>query len=168
MELLSKLGIDWSLLLAQIANFAILIGILTFFVYKPLLRLLDERRERIRTSMEEVDRIERQAKEMEKRREEELVKIDREVGSVLERAREQAEEMKRDILASAQKEAQELLAKGRQQLSLERARVFAEVQDTLSTAIVRMTEKILEREFSDADQKRLLESLEKHIPNLVR
>ncbi|PIR50188.1 F0F1 ATP synthase subunit B, partial [Candidatus Peregrinibacteria bacterium CG10_big_fil_rev_8_21_14_0_10_54_7] len=68
MELLTKLGINWQLLLAQIVNFAIVVGVLSFFLYKPLLNLIDTRRERIRKAMEDAQRIENQAKEMEELR----------------------------------------------------------------------------------------------------
>ena len=76
MELLSKLGIDWKLLLAQVVNFGILLGVLTVFVYRPLLDLLDARRERIAKAMEDAGRIEGQKKEMEQIRITELQKID--------------------------------------------------------------------------------------------
>ena len=54
MELLTKLGINWQLLLAQIVNFLIVLGVLGIFVYKPILNLLDARSERIRKSMDDV------------------------------------------------------------------------------------------------------------------
>ena len=53
MELLTKLGVDWKLLIAQIVNFTILVSVLTYFVYRPLLDLLDARRERIRKAVED-------------------------------------------------------------------------------------------------------------------
>ena len=168
MELLSKLGIDWKLLLAQVVNFGILLGVLTAFVYRPLLDLLDARRERIAKAMEDAGRIEGQKKEMEQIRIKELQKIDQEAGAFLERAKEQAEKMKADILQVASKEAEGLLAKGKQQLEGERARVMGEVQMILTKVILEMTEKILEREFSPDDEKRLMHSLAKDLPTLLR
>lgn len=44
MEILSSLGVEWKLLLAQIINFGILVFVLYRLVYKPLLKVLDERR----------------------------------------------------------------------------------------------------------------------------
>lgn len=168
MELLSKLGIDWKLLLAQVVNFGILLGVLTAFVYRPLLDLLDARRERIAKAMEDAGRIEGQKKEMEQIRIKELQKIDQEAGAFLERAKEQAEKMKADILQVASKEAEGLLAKGKQQLEGERARVMGEVQMILTKVILEMTEKILEREFSPDDEKRLMNTLAKDLPALLR
>lgn len=168
MELLAKLGIDWQLLIAQLINFGILLAGLTFLVYRPVLRVIDERRERVRKSMEDAKRIENQKKELDEFRVEQMRKIDQEVGLFLETAKTQAEAAKKEILASAEKEAVHLLAKAKQQISEERARMMHEVQDTLLSAIISMTEKILEREFSDADQKRLLASVEKNLHSLIR
>lgn len=168
MELLAKLGIDWKLLIAQIVNFAILAGVLTYFVYKPLLNLIDARRDRIAKAMEEAKRIERQAQEMEEVRAQQLKKIDREMGAILERGKQQAERMRDEILAGAKREADQILAKGQRQLADERSRVFAEAQASLTGIILRLTEKILEREFSPKDQERLLSALEKDIPNALR
>ena len=168
MELLSKLGIDWKLLLAQVVNFGMLLGVLAAFVYRPLLDLLDARRERIAKAMEDAGRIEGQKKELEPIRITELQKIDQEAGAFLERAKEQAEKIKADILQVASKEAEGLLAKGKQQLEGERARVMGEVQMILTKVILEMTEKILEREFSPDDEKRLMHSLAKDLPSLLR
>lgn len=168
MELLSKLGIDWKLLIAQIVNFAILVGMLTYFVYKPLLNLLDERRAKIAKAMEDAKKIEDQKKDMEVFRTEQLKKIDQEIGDFLERAKKQAEAEKVEIVTAAQKEAQQLLAKAKQSIEEERSRVLQEVQGSLTKIILKLTEKLLEREFSPTDQKRILTSLEKEIPTLAR
>ena len=164
MELLAKLGADWKLLIAQIVNFTILVSVLGYFVYRPLLSLLDARRERIRVAMENAKKIEEQNRQMEELRIEQLKKVDQEVGAMLERAKHQAETIRDEILVYAKHTANEILAKGRRQLEDERKQVFHEVQGTLGQMIVRMTEKILEREFSEPDHERLLRSLEKDIP----
>lgn len=168
MELLLKLGIDWKLLIAQIVNFTILVSVLTFFVYRPLLDLLDARRERIRKSIEDAKRVEEQTRELENFRTEQLKKIDQEVGALLERGKRQGETVRDEILAATKREADAILAKGQRQLEEERTRAFHDVQASLAAMIVRMTEKILAREFSPKDQERLLASLEKDIPALRR
>lgn len=168
MELLAKLGIDWRLLVAQAVNFGILLGVLTFFAYRPLLTLIDARRARIAKALEDARRIEQQTKEMEAVRQRQLRAIDQEIGAMLERAKGEAQRLHDDILAAAKREADALFLKGKRQLEEERARVFHDVQDALVRMIVQMTEKILEREFSPADQMRLLQGLEKQIPSLLR
>lgn len=168
MELLAKLGIDWRLLVAQAVNFALLLGVLTFFVYKPLLSLIDARRARIAKSLEDAEKIEHQKKELDAYRAEQMRKIDEETGKALEHARGQAEALKQEIISVAQHEAEQLLVRGRSQLSQERATVFRDVQGSLTRIILTLTEKMLRREFSPADQEKLLASLEKDLPALLR
>src|SRR3989344_2238981 len=46
-ELFAAFGIDWKLLIVQAINFALLLTLLTYLLYKPILRLIDERREKV-------------------------------------------------------------------------------------------------------------------------
>lgn len=163
MELLDKLGINGGLLLAQIVNFGIVLGALTFLVYRPLLNLLDKRSERIRKSLEDAKKIEEQKKEMEVWRQEQMQKIDAEMGRLLEKARMEAETARQQILASAQEEAAKILKRGEEKLAEERARVFGEVQGKVAEAIVRVTEKILGREWKPADQKERITDLSREL-----
>ena len=50
-QLLSQLGIDWKLFLSQAVNFFILLLVLTFFVYKPLIKIVKERNKRIKEGL---------------------------------------------------------------------------------------------------------------------
>ncbi len=168
MELLEKLGISWSLLLAQVVNFGILLALLTFFVYRPLLALLDSRRERIARAMEEAKKIEGQAKEMEQARREQLAKIDAECGAYLENMRREAEELQDQILLKAKKEAENMIQRTKKQLQDEREAMLREILAAVSQLIVQVAAKVLEREFSPADEKRLLASVERELPSLVR
>jgi len=54
-ELFHALGIEWPILIAQVVNFAILLVVLWKFVYTPVMRLLDARREGVLKAIERVD-----------------------------------------------------------------------------------------------------------------
>lgn len=167
MELLQKLGVDWKLLLAQIVNFTVLLTVLTIFVYRPLLRVIDERRERIRKSMEDAEHIAHEKEAIAKARQEALRKIDQECGAFLEKAKNDAERLKADILHAADTEAKHLLTKGHEQLRSERAQALQDMQKSLTASILQITEKILEREFSPHDQERVLTKIERSLPSLL-
>lgn len=168
MELITTLGIDWKLLLVQLLNFGILIVVLSVLVYKPVLRLLDDRRERIRKSMEDAKAIENQKRELDDFKLQQMKKIDLEAGKFLEQAKHQAETTKKEILAGAEKEAAAILVKAKQQLDDERGRMVREIQGNLASVVVRMAEKIIQKEFSKGDQDRLLKDVEKDLPALLR
>jgi F-type H+-transporting ATPase subunit b len=167
MELLSTLGLDWKLLIVQLINFGILIVVLSVLVYRPLLRLIDDRRERIRKSMEDAKNIENTRREIEEFRADQLRKIDQEMGKHLENAKTQAETVRREILGNAEKEAAALLTKAKQQMDDERSRMVRDLQTSLASVVVKTAEKIIARSFTKEDQARLLKDVEKDVPALL-
>ncbi len=167
MELITTLGIDWKVLIVQLINFGILIVVLSVLVYRPILRLIDDRRERVRKSMEDTKAIENQRREIDEFKLEQMKKIDAECGKFLENAKHQAESVKKEILGNAEKEASAILAKAKAALDEERGRMVREIQGSLSSVVVKMAEKIIEREFTGADQQRILKDVEKALPALL-
>jgi F-type H+-transporting ATPase subunit b len=168
MELLNTLGVTWSMLIAQLINFGILLAALTYLLYKPVLRVVDERRERVRQSMEHAAKLERDVSEMEKERKKRLKELDDQAKTFLEEARVQADASKKEITDAAQAEVVLMLEKGRKQLEDERRKLLADLQKTVTLVSVQLAEKVLHREFSDTDQKRLMQSLEQDVPALIR
>lgn len=137
MEAFQRLGIDgWSILL-YLVNFGILLAILTKFLYKPLLKFMDERRETIRNNLKETEvlraRFEEEAKRQEAETKAMLVRMQGEVATakaqaearakelmqeadarrdqIIEEARKQAEETKKGILKEAEQETQKRIEK---------------------------------------------------------
>lgn len=168
MELLTKLGINTGMFIAQLVNFTILIVVLSVFVYRPILRLLDDRRERVRKSMEDAKAIENQKRELDEFKMEQMRRMDAETGKFLENAKRQAEGMKKEILLNAEKEASAILQKAKEQMDGDRVRMVSELKASVASAAVKLSQKILEREFSKSDQDRLVSAVEKDIPALLK
>ena len=63
---LGSLGIVPSTLIAQIINFLVLFGLLYFVAYKPIMRMLDERSNKIKESIDQTEHIKEQAEHAEK------------------------------------------------------------------------------------------------------
>ena len=168
MEILQTLGINWSLLLAQIINFGIIALILAKFVYKPVLRVIDDRREATKRAMQDVKDIEQQKRDSESLRLEQLRALEDESKQILEKARHHAQVIQEEMINKAQHEATMVLERARKQLEQERQDALVSLQGVAGSMIVRMTEKILEREFGPGDQKRLLETVQKELPGMLK
>ena len=166
-DLIHALGIDWYALLAQAINFFILMFVLGRFVYKPVLKVLDDRKKLVADSMEKVKEIERHKELVDKERVEILHKADVQAGELLNRAKTEAEAIRVEIEKTARAHADQMIAKGLQQIETERAQVAHQVQDKLARAIVLSAEKILRREFSKEDQQQFETELKENLPNLL-
>lgn len=155
MELIHKLGIDWKLLLAQIVNFFILLLVLWKFVYRPVLTMLEKRSKTIEKGIHDAKAAEERLAQIEKLREEKMAETAKEVGKLLEAARADAEAMKKDIVAAANSQAEDLLRRAKLQMTEEKEKIVQDAKREVTAFIVAAAAKILEREFTSADQKRL-------------
>ncbi|OGJ59435.1 ATP synthase F0 subunit B [Candidatus Peribacteria bacterium RIFCSPHIGHO2_01_FULL_55_13] len=166
-DLVHALGIQWSALMAQMVNFAILIFVLARFVYKPILKVIDERRAMVEKSVETAREIDQFKERVDQDRLVILRKADEEAGQMLEKAAQNAEALRTEIEKAAHAHAAQIMKKGMEQLDVERARVAKEMQSKLAHAIVLSAEKILRREFSKEDQESFEKELKENLPALT-
>ena len=166
-DLVHALGIQWSALIAQMINFVILIFVLTKFVYKPILKVIDERRTLVSDSMKKIEEIDRRKEVIDAERTVILRKADEEAGALLERAKAETEVMRAEIEKAAHAQAGAILAKAKEQTENDRTVMFKEVQNKLAHAIVLSAEKILRREFSKEDQRSFEDELKQNIPSML-
>ncbi|MBI5412890.1 F0F1 ATP synthase subunit B [Candidatus Peregrinibacteria bacterium] len=163
MELLQKLGIDWKLLLAQIINFTILLTVLYLVAYKPILELLEKRTKTIEKGIRDAKESEEKMQRIAALQEEKLSEAQKQVGKMLEEAKRDAESVKKEIMAHAAAESEDMLRRTRLQMVEEKEKMISEVKKEVTKFIVLATSKILEREFSTADQQRLTDAISKEI-----
>ncbi len=128
-ELLSKLGIDWRLLIAQIINFCILLFILYRFLYKPVIAFLERRRATIEKSLEDAKKIEEAVARAAADGEAKIMAARKEAGRILEEANARAEALREEKLLLTRKDVDKLIEQGKTQLSEEREAVLREIRN---------------------------------------
>src|SRR5579871_564861 len=105
-ELLSQLGIDWHLLLSQAVNFFLLLFVLWRFVYKPLLKLLHDRRDRIAEGLTKADEADRRLLQVDETSRQKLKEADAQAIALLRKTETEAKAVEAKMLEAArQKEA---------------------------------------------------------------
>jgi F-type H+-transporting ATPase subunit b len=159
MELISNLGIDWKLLVAQIVNFCILLFILYKFVYKPVLDMLDKRTAMIEKGVTDAKLAEEQLVKTEKMRDEKMKEAKLEIGKMLDTAKSEAEAMKKELIEASSIQAQDLLRRAKIQIEEEKTKMMEEVRREVGKFIVTVVGKVIEKEFSAADQARLVDAV---------
>lgn len=142
-ELFSKLGLDWHLLLAQAANFLILLAVLYLALYKPLLKVLKDRRAKIQEGLmkaEEADTRLGEVKEMAKER---LRKAEEESLSLIRSAEGKAKTVEAELIAEARKKEAALLANAERTAKNKEEEAVAsfhkEAADLLRQALIKAT-----------------------------
>ena len=146
MELLDKLGIDWKLLLAQLVNFGIVLLVLYKFLYKPLLKFLDQRSERIAKSLLEAKRIEESLLQLEVTKAETLAESRRQAQELLKQAEVQAQTQRQETLIRVKAEAEKVIAEARVKIINEQEVAMGVLRDQaarlVSQAVVKVFGKL--------------------------
>jgi F-type H+-transporting ATPase subunit b len=149
---------NWTLVISLL-QFAVLVVVLRLIAWKPALKYLDERRERIASRMAAAKTSEEQAAGLVEQRQAELTAAKKESAQILEEARERAEKGFADAKQRAKEESDRILAEARVQLEHERDRVLADLKAQYAEMVVLGTERVLAREVRIEDHQRLLEQL---------
>ena len=159
MEIISKLGIDVKLILAQVVNFIILFFVLKKLIYKPLLGLMDKRKKMIQDTVDGHQMMEERLKNLEDHKTKVMQEASAKAMELLEQVKKEAEVEKQKAVANAKKEISALAERYRSQLKLEKEELKAEMGEL----VIMACEKILRKEFSRDDQKRLETAINKEL-----
>ena len=144
------LGIHVPSLLIFLVNFLLLLVILRLFAYRPILRLMDQRAERIRESLEASERARDEAASSQEAVEAQLVEARREGQRIVEQARETSERFRGEEMERARNEAESFVERARADIQRERDVVIEEVRasfgDLAMTAAERVVRRSLDRQ----------------------
>jgi F-type H+-transporting ATPase subunit b len=143
LDALRPLGIDPALLAAYVINFVILLILLRLFLYKPVLKMLNERRQKIQESLEQADKVRQEAEIRQAEFQRELEEARRTSQEAAARAAQETEKMREAILVDARKEAEQIREQAHQQIEVERQQTMAELQNQVADLSVALTRKVI-------------------------
>jgi F-type H+-transporting ATPase subunit b len=103
---IGSLGINGSTLIAQLINVIILFGLLYLVAYKPIMRMLDERSNKIKESMENTEYIRQQAERAEEEAAKRIEEAAKEGQEAIARATRTGEEVRQEAQQKAKVEAE--------------------------------------------------------------
>lgn len=161
MDALTNLGIDIKILLAQVFNFGILVGVLTFFLYKPVLKLLDERSQKIADSVKHAEEVEEMRNKAQEMLDEKIEEGKKEVDKMINNAKKDAESMRRDIIEKANEKAKEIVDKAHLVTAQEKENLLSEVKQEIVKLVILTSGKVL-HDKDNVDEK----TVEKILSNL--
>ena len=165
---LAGLGINLPTLLAQIINFAILLGLLYLVAYKPIMRIFDERSRKIRESMEQTEFIKEQAAHAEEEAEKRIGEAAREGQEVVARAVRTGEEVGREAQQEARQEAESLIARARIEIQRERDDAIDELRKEFADLTILAASKVIDRSLDKEAHRQLIDKVLKESTTLKK
>ncbi len=157
MEALEALGINLPSLLWHTFNFLLLVVLLAKFLYRPVVKMLDDRAARVKESMERAEAIKEQLLRTSEETRLQLEAARKEGQAIIDRANQMAERVKVQARQEAQAEADKIVSRARAQLERERELAVAELRREMADLVVAATAKVIGQSLDDRAQHRLVE-----------
>jgi F-type H+-transporting ATPase subunit b len=140
---LEKLGINGGFLLAQILNFLVLFGALTFLAWRPLVRFLESRRERIAKGLEDARAAEMARANAERDAQKYLETQRTQANRMIDEGRTRGEEQAKTVLDEARHEAEDIRTRARSEAEEERNSLLGEVRTQVAQLAIAAAERVI-------------------------
>ena len=142
-QLFATFGINWKLLIAQGVNFGVLLGILWYFLYRPVLRIIDERRRVVSEGVEKAEAADRRLEEAKAEGDTMIGAAAREAEALAAKARTRAEERGSEIVQAAEERAAATLREATERADEAKRQALKQSEKEIARAAVLAAEKIL-------------------------
>ena len=143
MGLFSALGLDLRIFIAQLINFAVLVFVLYRFAYNPILKILEERREKIKRGLDDAEASAKALAEAAEEKKRIIAAANKEAEVMTARAKEFADKKAEGIFAEAQRKAEQLVKHATQHGEEIKIQARKESDAEIAKAAVLAAEKIL-------------------------
>ena len=153
------LGISVPKLITQVVTFIILLVVLRFVAYKPIMRMLDERSRRVKESMEQAESLKTQSARGEEELKKQLEAASREGQDRIARAVKAGEEVKQKAQEDAKKEAENLITRARAEIVQERDDAIAGVRREFADLTVLAAGKVIEKSLDKEEHRKLIDKV---------
>ena len=153
--------LDPGLFIWTILTFLVLLGVLAKFAWNPLLKMLKNREDLIRSSLEDAEKAQTELANLNAEREEIINKARSEAQSILSEGKVAASKLKDETLKAAKDQAKSILTDAEKQIRIEKDKAIEEIKSEVVDISLSVAAKLIKKNISREDNQALIdESLE--------
>jgi F-type H+-transporting ATPase subunit b len=157
MEGFASLGINLPLLVVFIINFIILFVLLRIFLYKPVLKMLDEREKRTKEGMELAEATKREYEQAKGEVQKQIEKGRQEGQAIISQAMQVGERLKEESRQEATKQAEMIVDRTRAELEAERDKIIENLRREFVDISIAAAEKVIKETLDKEKHRKLIE-----------
>lgn len=140
-----------------IINFLALLAVLSHFLFKPVNKIIDERKQNVENTIKEAEEERKKAQELLEGKEKEY-KLAKEEGKlIIEDYKARAEKVYQEIVSDAQKEAELILERSKKEIQREKEKAEDEMKTKVIDLSIELSQKALVKALDEAKQRELIE-----------
>jgi F-type H+-transporting ATPase subunit b len=162
-RIVTTFGIDWPQLLAQVVSFSIVCLVLYRFAYRPVLKMLEARRQQIAQGLANAEQIKAELARTEAQRQEVMAQANIQASKFIEEARVAAARLREQETQKAIAAAEQIMTKAREAAAQEHERMLAELKREVGRLVVQAAATVTGKILTSEDQRRLAEETARQV-----
>ena len=151
---------------AQMISFLLLVWVLSKFAWKPLMKVMEDRRNHIEASLAQAEEERRQAEKIRQEYQADMLKARQDAQEVIARATKISEERAEEILSQARAEAEKIKQAAMLDIQREKDRAIAEVRGQVAVLSVAVAERIIRQKLDVSGHEQLIEQYIQEVGDL--
>ena len=156
-ELFERFGVTKELFISQCIAFLVVAFALKKFAYGPVLKVLEDRKQRIAEGIENADKIKAELASTQEAKDQILSDANAKAQELIDEARAAAEKVGEAKAQEAVKQAEEIIRKAREATAADRDTMMAELKAEIGRLVVDTTAKVSGKVLTSEDQQRLID-----------
>jgi len=153
----ASLGINLPLLVVFIINFIVLFVLLRIFLYKPVMKILDERAQRTKEGMELAEATKKEYEQAKGEVQKQIEKGRQETQAIIAQAMQVGERLKEESRQEATKQAQVIVDRTRAELEVERDKIVEDLRREFVDISIAAAEKVIKETLDREKHRKLIE-----------
>lgn len=162
---IAALGIDWKIFLAQLINFVVVFWILNKYAFKPIIKVLEERRQKVERSINDAQKIIEERDQLKVEVDKKMKEASQKAQEIITSSTKAAKEEQAQIRAQADANAAKLVAETKEQIATMKQGMKAEIVKELGTLVVNTTQKVISEDIPTETKNKISQELNKDIIN---
>lgn len=155
---LGALGVRGDLFLAQLFNFAIVLFVMWKWVYRPLLKTMDERTARLEKGLKDADAAGSARAEAQAERDNVIAAARMEAKKIIENAVAVGEMERTAAIVKTKAEVERVVMAGKERLMSEQSAMMSAVRAQAAELVTRVAEKVLAQKMDSAGDKKMVDA----------
>lgn len=149
------MGETWFTVAAQIVNFLLLVWLLKYFLYGPIINMMEERQERIERREQEAEQQRERAEQEEDKYRAQLQQLQNQREQLIEDAEQKAEERRQELLEEVREEVDEAEQRWHRAIQRDREMFLRDLRQKVADETLSVTRQVLD-DLADAELERMI------------
>jgi F-type H+-transporting ATPase subunit b len=156
-SLLGTFGLDWKLFLAQLVNFSVIVFVLTKWVYKPLIKTMDERKKKIEDGVKNAETAEKKLHSA-KDEEEKIINEARAAGKeILDEGKKRGETERQKRVDASKVIIEEQLKESKERITRETEAAKQRAEKDIAGLVIGAAEKVTKTVLDEKTHRKLIQ-----------